>query len=115
MDTRRWGPGERMVFEPYTREVYDETFKWIAEHGIFADTGMGSGNYAEAVLDSRAVNETVLRRANPMPARFQPYRNRRWLMGFATLYPSYAVAVAWSCGRVGWVERSETHQPVTSI
>ena len=50
MDTRRWGPGERLVFEPYTKEVYEETFKWIADHGIFADTGMGSGKYEEAVL-----------------------------------------------------------------
>ena len=44
MDTRRWGPGERLVFEPYTKEVYEETFKWIADHGIFADSGMGSGS-----------------------------------------------------------------------
>ena len=50
MDTRRWGPGERLVFEPYTKEVYDETFKWIADHGIFADTGMGSGKYEDAVM-----------------------------------------------------------------
>jgi hypothetical protein len=50
MDTRRWGPGERLVFEPYTREVYEQTFKWIADHGIFADTGMGSGKYEDAVL-----------------------------------------------------------------
>jgi hypothetical protein len=50
MDTRRWGPGERLVFEPYTKAVYDETLRWIAEHGIFADTGMGSGRYEEAVI-----------------------------------------------------------------
>jgi hypothetical protein len=50
MDTRRWGPGERLVFEPYTKEVYDETFKWIADHGIFADTGMGAGKYEDAVI-----------------------------------------------------------------
>jgi hypothetical protein len=50
MDTRRWGPGERLVFEPYTKEVYDETFKWIADHGIFADTGMGAGVYEQAVI-----------------------------------------------------------------
>jgi NMT1/THI5 like len=50
MDIRRWGPGERLVFEPYTKEVYEETFKWIADHGIFADTGMGSGNYEESVI-----------------------------------------------------------------
>ncbi len=50
MDTRRWGPGERLVFEPYTKEVYEETFKWIADRGIFADTGMGSGTYEDAVI-----------------------------------------------------------------
>lgn len=50
MDTRRWGPGERLVFEPYTKEVYETTFKWIADHGIFADTGMGSGTYEDAVI-----------------------------------------------------------------
>jgi len=32
MDTRRWGPGERIVFEPYTREVFEESFQWIARH-----------------------------------------------------------------------------------
>ena len=37
MDTRRWGPGERLVFEPYTREVFDETVKWIGERDIFDD------------------------------------------------------------------------------
>ena len=32
MDTRRWGPGERIVFEPYTKEVFEESFRWIAQH-----------------------------------------------------------------------------------
>ena len=50
MDTRRWGPGERIVFEPYTKDIYDETFRWISERGIFDETGMGSGNYDDAVL-----------------------------------------------------------------
>ena len=50
MDTRRWGPGERLVFEPYTKAVYEETFKWIADRGIFADTGMGTGTYEESVI-----------------------------------------------------------------
>jgi hypothetical protein len=49
MDTRRWGPGERIVFEPYTKEVFDETFQWIADHGIFADSHMGSGRYEQVV------------------------------------------------------------------
>jgi hypothetical protein len=51
MDTRRWGPGERIVFEPYTKEVFDETFKWIADHGIFADAGMGTGRYEQAIVN----------------------------------------------------------------
>jgi NMT1/THI5 like len=50
MDTRRWGPGERLVFEPYTKEVYEETFRWIADRGIFADSGMGTGRYEDAVI-----------------------------------------------------------------
>ena len=50
MDTRRWGPGERLVFEPYTKEVYEETFQWIAAHGMFADTGMGAGDYDALVI-----------------------------------------------------------------
>jgi NMT1/THI5 like protein len=54
MDTRRWGPGERLVFEPYTKEVYEQSFEWIASHGIFADTGMGSGEYEKATLSLNA-------------------------------------------------------------
>ncbi len=50
MDTRRWGPGERLVFEPYTKEVYEESFEWIARHQIFAGSAMGPGNYETAVL-----------------------------------------------------------------
>ena len=50
MDTRRWGPGERLVFEPYTREVYEESFAWIATHEIFAPGEMGAGRYEDAIL-----------------------------------------------------------------
>ena len=50
VDTRRWGPGERIVFEPYSQEVYDDSFRWIAEHGIFPEGGMGSGRYSESVV-----------------------------------------------------------------
>ena len=48
MDTRRWGPGERIVFEPYTKEAFDESFAWIGEHGIFPEGAMGIGSYADA-------------------------------------------------------------------
>jgi hypothetical protein len=49
MDTRRWGPGERLVFEPYTKAMFEESFRWIAEREIFPD-GMGSGEYENAVI-----------------------------------------------------------------
>jgi hypothetical protein len=41
MDTGRWGPGERIVFEPYTREAYEEAPTSIAGQGIFAPSAMG--------------------------------------------------------------------------
>ena len=47
--TRESG-AERLVFEPYTKEVFDETFKWIADHGIFADTGMGTQRYESSIM-----------------------------------------------------------------
>ncbi len=50
IDTRRGGPGERIVFEPYTREVYEESFKWIAEREIFDPAKMGAGKYEEACV-----------------------------------------------------------------
>jgi ABC-type nitrate/sulfonate/bicarbonate transport system substrate-binding protein len=50
MDTRRWGPGERIVFEPYSREVYEQSFEWIAQHGIFESGTMGAGNYDSATI-----------------------------------------------------------------
>jgi hypothetical protein len=49
MDTRRWGPGERIVFEPYGKDVFEESFDWIARHRIFPEGQMGSGKYEEAI------------------------------------------------------------------
>jgi hypothetical protein len=50
MDTRRWGPGERIVFEPYSREIYEESFEWIEKHGIFEAGKMGDGIYDKATV-----------------------------------------------------------------
>jgi ABC-type nitrate/sulfonate/bicarbonate transport system substrate-binding protein len=54
MDTRRWGPGERVVFEPYTREVFERSFQWIAERGIFPEGEMGSGKYEDSIISLAA-------------------------------------------------------------
>jgi hypothetical protein len=50
MDTGRWGPGERIVFEPYSREVFEESQKWIAERDIFEGGDLGSRDYSESIL-----------------------------------------------------------------
>ena len=50
MDTRRWGPGERLVFEPYTEDAFNDARSWIREHGIFADGNLGAGQYKESVV-----------------------------------------------------------------
>jgi hypothetical protein len=50
MDTGRWGPGERIVFEPYTKEAFEESQQWIAEHGIFPDSDLGTGDYEKSVV-----------------------------------------------------------------
>jgi hypothetical protein len=54
MDTRRWGPGERIVFEPYSKEVYEQSFDWIAKHEIFAEGRMGSGDYDQSTISFAA-------------------------------------------------------------
>ncbi|HEU4732936.1 MAG TPA: ABC transporter substrate-binding protein [Kofleriaceae bacterium] len=50
MDTRRWGPGERIVFEPYTKDVFDASFAWIAARELFDAGGMGSGSYEQSIV-----------------------------------------------------------------
>jgi hypothetical protein len=50
MDTRRWGPGERIVFEPYSKEVFEESRDWIRERGIFEDNDLGAKAYDSAVV-----------------------------------------------------------------
>jgi NMT1/THI5 like len=54
MDPRRWGPGERIVFEPYSKEVFEQSFDWIAKHEIFAAGRMGSGDYDRSTISFAA-------------------------------------------------------------
>ena len=72
MDTRRWGPGERIVFEPYTKEVFEESFEWIAQRRIFPEGQMGTGKYDQAV---RVFGRRIRRRY--APPEFQA-RHHRW-------------------------------------
>ena len=54
MDTRSWGPGERIVFERYTKEVFEQSFDWIAQRKIFSDGTMGAGDYEKSTVSFAA-------------------------------------------------------------
>lgn len=49
VDVRRFGPGERIVFEPYTRETYERTQRWMQAWDLFAP-GEAKSEYEMAVL-----------------------------------------------------------------
>ena len=51
MDTRLFGPGERIVFEPYSQEIFDQSRTWVAERDIFED-GVGHLEYDQAIVAS---------------------------------------------------------------
>lgn len=49
VDTRAFGTGERIVFLPYTRDVFAQTQQWIESHELFAEAPALAG-YDEAAL-----------------------------------------------------------------
>jgi NitT/TauT family transport system substrate-binding protein len=50
VDVRRFGPGERIVFEPYTREMFERTHQWMESWELFDSSTAGAPNYESAVL-----------------------------------------------------------------
>jgi NitT/TauT family transport system substrate-binding protein len=50
VDVRAFGTGERIVFLPYTREVFASTQHWTQEHQLFTELSQPSAGYDEATL-----------------------------------------------------------------
>lgn len=50
VDTRRFGPGERIVFEPYPREAFERTRQWIESWNLFPPEQKGSADYVGSVV-----------------------------------------------------------------
>jgi NitT/TauT family transport system substrate-binding protein len=50
VDVRAFGPGERVVFEPYTREVYEQTHRWMKKLELFPAEQLSEADYKTAVL-----------------------------------------------------------------
>jgi ABC-type nitrate/sulfonate/bicarbonate transport system substrate-binding protein len=49
-DVRRFGTGERIVFEPYTREMFDKTQRWMRGWELFGPDQLSEAKYEVAVL-----------------------------------------------------------------
>jgi len=50
VDVRRFGPGERIVFEPYTRDMFERTHRWMESWELFDPSTAGTPSYENAVL-----------------------------------------------------------------
>jgi NitT/TauT family transport system substrate-binding protein len=49
-DVRRFGPGERIVFEPYTREMFERTHRWMESWDLFDLDTASRPDYESAVI-----------------------------------------------------------------
>jgi hypothetical protein len=50
VDVRTFGPGERLVFEPYPREVFERTRQWIESWNLFPTDQTGVAGYEASVI-----------------------------------------------------------------
>ena len=50
VDVRRFGPGERIVFEPYTREMFERTHRWMEAWELFDPGAVARPAYEDAVI-----------------------------------------------------------------
>jgi NitT/TauT family transport system substrate-binding protein len=49
VDVGGFGPGERLVFEPYTREMFERTQRWMEESKVFPEGKVDAADYGAAV------------------------------------------------------------------
>ena len=49
IDVGAFGPGERLVFEPYTREIFEQTHRWMEQEKLFPEGEVGTRNYEGSV------------------------------------------------------------------
>ena len=49
IDVRAFGPGERIVFLPYTASAYEQSQQWMRDRGLFEPT-QPSHDFASAVV-----------------------------------------------------------------
>lgn len=50
VDVHRFGPGERIVFEHYTKDMYDTTHRWMQQWDLLDPAAVRDEGYRQAVL-----------------------------------------------------------------
>jgi hypothetical protein len=50
VDVHRFGPGERIVFEPYTQEMYETTQRWMSDHDLLDSQLKNESTFDSVVL-----------------------------------------------------------------
>jgi NitT/TauT family transport system substrate-binding protein len=50
VDVRRFGPGERIVFEPYSRDMFERTHRWMERWELLDPSAVGRAAYEDAVI-----------------------------------------------------------------
>ena len=50
LDVRKCGIGERLVFEPYTKEMFEQTHRWMVDRRIFVGDEVGTGSFESVVV-----------------------------------------------------------------
>ena len=50
VDVRTFGPGERIIFEPYPRAAFERTRRWIDSWNLFPPEQTGAAGYEHAVV-----------------------------------------------------------------
>jgi NitT/TauT family transport system substrate-binding protein len=50
VDVRRFGPGERIIFEPYPRAAFERTRRWVESWNLFPPEQKGDAGYDVAVV-----------------------------------------------------------------
>ena len=49
IDVNGFGPGERLVSEPYTQQMFERTHRWMEESKLFPEGQTGAADYGLAV------------------------------------------------------------------
>jgi hypothetical protein len=50
VDVRRFGPGERLVFESYPQDAFERTRRWMESWNLFPPEQTGDAGYHDAVI-----------------------------------------------------------------